>query len=647
MSENWNPCRKVTVLISKIEEDCRENIERLIDDGRTGAQLWGVDWEAACWDTRAVFAHTKRSHRSERQAMNMWFTERGTKPKTPGMPFQNPFGDIVRSLVVLRHQAGNQCFVDQLQVIIASQFIYEQLRERDHDLAKLTPGDLDAACMSISATQGASTAYKLHRFVEEIAATIDRNHLCLQRLNFRYAKKQRPMSVGGLDYARLDGPDLAKGVSPKVIPENILQALGYLYQAIPAKNFYDRLLINVVVIAVCTGRRIGEILTLPREGVKRDRKGHAYLLYYAEKRSQGSQVILLDKLYLIPQTVELVSAAIDESVRITSVARETAKWIRVHGGPDASILPDDEYLSVTALDAALGLKAYCAYGWCRSRNIEVARKVGRKIYFRRSDIIVAMHRELWRGPAVHVTPPAKDLELEDLLFIGFKNSFGGHKAMLKYAVLPINVRHVGDFLGAREAGVFQRYFEGQEQAEFRINSHRFRHTLNTLLQRGGISDALQTEWFGRKNPDDTRAYQHMTPAEQAFAAHQATSGRLAEEPMPLRPGTRGEEIEISQSSPVLDVGPGWCQHDWRARPCPRHLEVPLHADSLFWVAADPESRRAELIRIQAISEMVLAKAQHESASGVEAAGVWVAHLRTRLEAIRSAIDNHDNKTRKR
>lgn len=643
MNKAMNSGRKVTILISRIELDCHANIERLIEDGRSAAETWGVSWDAPCWDTRQVFAHTKRSHRSERKAMNMWFTERSTTPKTHGVPFQNPFGDIIRSLVVLRHQAGNQCFTDQQQVIIASQFIYEQLRGRKFDLARLTIGDLDAACISISATQAASTAYKLHRFIEEIAATIDHNRLCVTRLNFRYAKKQRPVEVSGIDFARLDDPDLVKGESTKLIPESVLSALGQLYQTIPAENLPDRLRINECVIAVCTGRRIGEILTLPKQRVQRDRDGNSYLLYYVEKRSQGSQVIGLEKLFLIPQTVPLVSAAIEETIKITAEARSIAKHYRLSGQLDTSMLPGTDYLCHREIDEALGLTTGSAKQWCQTREIKVARKIGKRLFYAHAEIVDAMKRECWQGPAVHVTPPGKDLELDELLFIAFKYSFHSLKAMLKYAVMPVNVRDIGDFLGARGTGAFQRYFKGQKQAAYRINSHQFRHTLNTLLQRGGMTDALQTEWFQRKNPDDTRAYQHMTPPEMAFEAHQATVGRFIAAPVPLRPSDRCEEIKTTMVAPVLDVGPGWCQHDWRSRPCPRHLEGALDAASLFWVGTAPDARRAELGRLHEISEIVLAKARQASASGVAEAEHWVKHLLARLDDIRFAINDHDDK----
>ena len=49
-----------------------------------------------------------------------------------------------------------------------------------------------------------------------------------------------------------------------------------------------------------------------------------------------------------------------------------------------------------------------------------------------------------------------------------------------------------------------------------FTSHHFRHTLNTLLDEGGLSDLLQTEWFGRKNPRDTKAYQHTSREKRAL-----------------------------------------------------------------------------------------------------------------------------------
>lgn len=69
---------------------------------------------------------------------------------------------------------------------------------------------------------------------------------------------------------------------------------------------------------------------------------------------------------------------------------------------------------------------------------------------------------------------------------------------------------------------FLRYFPAlaaeyaSSSIEVDFISHHFRHTLNTLLDEGGLSDLLQTEWFGRTNPRDTKAYQHTSREKRAL-----------------------------------------------------------------------------------------------------------------------------------
>lgn len=620
--------------MSRIDEDCQKNIAALIQEGKQIAATWNVLWESPVWEVSHIFAVSRRSHRSERKSLNFWFTERGEIPKVPGRPFETKFGEIVRSFVVLRHQFGNQCFVDQQQIIFAAQFISQQLVGRNHDLTKLTSGDLEAACDHIAATQAKSTAYKLHRFIEEIAATINKNRLCPRRLNFRYARKSRPEAVGGIDYARLDDPDLARGESAKLIPQAVLKAIGHLYQTIPSTQTTDRLLIDAVVIAVCTGRRIGEILTLPVQKIGYDRSGHAYLLYYKEKRSRGCQIVLLEKMYLIPQTVPLLEAAISEAITLTTECRSVAKTIANTGHAYTVGLVDTPYLTSKDLQSFLGLSKDSTNTWLRNRKINFAPGDGHRKRYKRTDIVSAMSLEIFRGPAVHVTPPSKDLEIEDAIFVAFKHAFHARKATFKYAVFPVNVQNFGDFLGARGLGVFRRYFHESEESTYRVNSHRFRHTLNTILQRGGMSDALQTEWFARKNPNDTKAYQHMTPAEKAYSAHLATATRFDDPLPPLKVSTREEAIVAADQRAVLDLGLGYCHHDWRNRPCARYAETPLDQDSLFWEAFEPSDRATELDRMQQFIEVMQERAQHRADCGEQEAIQWVDLYRKKLAEIK-------------
>ncbi|WP_153117668.1 hypothetical protein [Rhodocyclus tenuis] len=396
-----------------------------------------------------------------------------------------------------------------------------------------------------------------------------------------------------------------------------------MYQTIPENHTWDRLLINAVVIAVCTGRRIGEILTFPVQTIAHDRKGYAYILYYKEKRSEGCQVVHLEKLYLIPQTIPLIEAALGEAIELTHECRAAAKHISITGAADTRGLTDTPHITLQDLQSFLGLPKGRIRAWLKTRNIFPSRGMKKTSTYLRTDIVSALQKEIFSGPAVHVTPPGKDLALEDMIFIAFKHAFHSQKITFRYAVWPVNVRNLGDFLGARGLGVFKRYFSGQEEANFRINSHRFRHTLNTILQRGGMSDALQTEWFARKNPSDTKAYQHMTAAEKAHSAHRATAKRFDTQPPPLKVSPRQDAIAAAAQRAVLDLGLGYCQHDWRNRPCARYAEISLGPDALLWDGLPPPQRASELDRMRQFIQLILNNARHRAECGYEEASKWV------------------------
>ena len=69
------------------------------------------------------------------------------------------------------------------------------------------------------------------------------------------------------------------------------------------------------------------------------------------------------------------------------------------------------------------------------------------------------------------------------------------------------------FLQNKLPKLAEEFCSGQIQS---FNTHNFRHTINTLLDDGGLTDLLQTEWFGRENPRDTKAYQHASMEQKAL-----------------------------------------------------------------------------------------------------------------------------------
>lgn len=144
-----------------------------------------------------------------------------------------------------------------------------------------------------------------------------------------------------------------------------------------------------------------------------------------------------------------------------------------------------------------------------------------------------------------------------------------------------------------------------EQLSQTFTSHDFRHTMNDALDRGGLSDIMQTEYFRRKNPVDTEAYQHTSPEKRALEIREKVllgeiGGKLAERTMRL-PVDRRESFVASQVRAVHDLGPtGMCFHNWGAGPCERHLECHGNdeCDRLVWVVkpGEPDNIYKELMQ---------------------------------------------------
>ena len=82
----------------------------------------------------------------------------------------------------------------------------------------------------------------------------------------------------------------------------------------------------------------------------------------------------------------------------------------------------------------------------------------------------------------------------------FKNQFRSRAATLTFLPELVGVGQVRDALGNRNPGsVFAvRGLTEADGSPLMIKTHAFRHWLNTLLDRGGLSDIELARWSGQK-----------------------------------------------------------------------------------------------------------------------------------------------------
>lgn len=317
-------------------------------------------------------SESQRSHKQRN--LNLCFTSHRVEylsGSRTGDAFNNSarFADLVKAIVRLRKEIGQQCANNQNELIIGFRYLYDELRESNFDLKELTQEKLDVAAKTVKTRETEISAYKRIQRLEEIARLLEENGLVRNKLDWKCSWNTRP---AGMRHDLInDDPKQAKAgkTRPKLPSDGIIEAVAYLYHHIPKTEWADRVRVCLISLFVITGFRIGELLTLPARRVQtEDGTGKRYIVYYPEKGAPPQQK------WLMTTSGELAEAMIDELLELTTEARSTAKWLSEHPG-----LIRIEGLDLTkpcikflTIGTALGLaKAKGARQFLRTREVPI------------------------------------------------------------------------------------------------------------------------------------------------------------------------------------------------------------------------------------------------------------------------------------
>ncbi|MBN3760236.1 hypothetical protein [Burkholderia sp. Ac-20365] len=265
--------------------------------------------------------------------------------------------------------------------------------------------------------------------------------------------------------------------------------------------------------------------------------------------------------------------------------------------------------------------------------------VAKRIQVEQSEFLTGLIRDHWTRPML---PGSKEnqLQLHQALCVVYTNQMHrGTRSTLAYAAQPVSDLQMRDFLTGRTGtqNVFERHGIVDADGEaIDIRSKGFRHFLNNLLDEGGAPDLVQTKWFGRKNPADTKAYQHLTTAQRArkvvddIMAGKA-KGAIADL-VKVLPTEVAKAFLISRIQAVHDVGPGMCVHDFQMMPCPRHLQCDANCDEYVWEKGDKERKDALLRQAAMVQASIRAALSRKAAGGIVRSD-WMRHLKTRYRQL--------------
>jgi hypothetical protein len=168
--------------------------------------------------------------------------------------------------------------------------------------------------------------------------------------------------------------------------------------------------------------------------------------------------------------------------------------------------------------------------------------------------------------------------------------------------------------------------------------------LNTLAQRGGLSQLDIAKWSGRKDVRQNRAYDHMSGDEILALVQKSVANdeELFGSIVAFRPNEPVSREEIARmlvpTAHQTDVG--FCVHDYSVLPCQLHrdcINCPEH------VCIKGDAAKAERLRKRLdVDRILLAKAEEEAGLGTVGANRWLDHHRltvTRLEQLVAILED--------
>lgn len=385
---------------------------------------------------------------------------------------------------------------------------------------------------------------------------------------------------------------------------------------------YDLILISLITLLMLTGRRIGEILSLPVDcevwqRVKRLTKGvagvgriyespgwlgppeegeshewHYGIRYWAEKT--GSKT---EKVYWVSPTASPVVQECIERIRsLAAVAR--ARSAVLESSPDAVPLPphfaEKEWLGRAEILEVVGTITLPQS--LRDRGLFPEKGRAGRFYRYSKDLFSSILQGMRKENRVNHHEDGTYQMLSESLFVVFHNASREPRVRPNNLLVhPLTPHDVQIALGAgktREASLFVKYGTPRQREFWRTNTHAFRHWMTSVAFEGGAPTDLLTDIFGRANPAHTEAYIHDMSAQRARAeGRELTEGDLASElqdgiragryfgPVAItywtivyrQGGEAAEEFLLREVQSGHITPWGRCKRDLATKPCEKHL----------------------------------------------------------------------------
>ena len=505
------------------------------------------------------------------------------------------------------------------------------------EFGKITGATLDKAAEIACSAYSPGMAYHAGRELERLASFLESNGLVARRFDW-VSPIARPN-----DRTRT-GPK-AKALREKKLPSSrAVDAIAEIFASNP-KEPRDVFTTCTSALMLSAPSRISEVLALGIDCEVRQSKHHGAIAYgWRFFPAKGGEPLIK----WIPDA--MVSVAEEAISRIRELSRQPrwlAHWLETRpnefprhpGCPEAS---EDALLTRDQLAHALGVPtedgARCASELCR-------------LGFSSAD-----HRYTLRELNVWVRSrlprdfpwfdKKRGIKYSQALFCSTARQLDTIRRTSPVILWKPTSNVFNNSLESRDTGgvkaapsIFDRYgFNDEVGAKLKVTSHQFRHLLNTIAQRGGLTQEQIARWSGRAEIRQNANYDHMSEFElvDMLRRHDPAVVRgdsfqaLLTELSAKTPVTQ-EEFEgmLIPTAHVTEYG--FCIHDFVMSPCQRFRDC-INCVEQVCVKGDHRSTRLEE-RLETVDQLISRAAEAVAAEDCGADRWLEAQRRTRERLI--------------
>lgn len=585
-----------------------------------------LDWNAAIWPKVTVCAKLGVTTRkpSPEQGMDPEFSE-FAKAYFRYQQGHNPTGTKNESKALRAVEAA------LLQVTGSA------------DIGNLSIAVLDEAAMLARQHYSTGAAYQCGREIERLASFVTENKLVPAGVQGwrNPIKRETDKNKTGKE---------GRTEREKKLPnQTALYALAEIFANDPSHG-RDIFTTSTFAMLMCAPSRIAEVLALPVdcEVVEHDRDGSERYgwRFFSGKGFEG------DIKWVPTEMVPIAKEAVRRLTRLTENARQLAKWIEENPGKfyrhsSCPKVADDAPLTMEQACIALGL-AHGSRKECRSslNGRGLAKEDG-----------VHTLNSLWQHAFARLPDgfpwydEDKGIKYSNALFPLNKTQFHEIKASLPVELHKPTANFFNNDLSPRKSlggdyhqSIFDQHgYVGENGERLKLTSKQARHLLNTIAQRGGLSNLEIAKWSGRADVKQNRTYNHMDEYElvglaESMDPSKALFGPVGEVASHLPVST--QEFNTLEHAAVHVTEYGYCVHDYTMSPCEKYRDC-VNCTEQVCVKGNAENLARIKIRLER-TERLYTLAEEVIESGDMGAGRWFKYHEKTLKRLRELVSILEN-----